>query len=98
MELFVQPPPVSRFSLGIIALSPAARLTLNEVDVNAALARHALGYWGVVSQQEAASNDAAVLVCKGRVQSTCRTESGIRFHIVTNLGWNQTCILMGNEC
>lgn len=85
-----------RFPLGRIVVTPAALTEVGQDDIATALNRHVRGDWGVICEEDAGENEAAIE--KGfRLLSIYETRSGKRFWIITEADRSVTTILLPGE-
>ena len=68
----------------------------NSAAVPAALARHAVGDWGDVCEEDKQLNDAA-LRDGTRLLSAYRAENGARFWVITEADRSTTTVLLPDE-
>ncbi len=86
----------ARFQLGQLLITPGARDALDDQDVSNALRRHSTGDWGEVCQEDSQANDWSV-DNDARLLSAYRTESGVRFWIITEADRAATTVLLPEE-
>ena len=85
-----------RFSLGSLYITAGAKESIPAKEVFAAIGRHLRCDWGDVGEQDWMLNDEACAGI-GRLLSSYRTTSGIRFWIITDYGHEVTTILLPSE-
>jgi hypothetical protein len=83
-------------SLGKIVATPGAMATLSRTDISNALRRHMIGDWGDVCPEDQDANDLAVTE-GSRLLSAYRTESGVRFWVITEADRSATTLLLPEE-
>lgn len=84
------------FPLGQIVITANAQQVVFPDDARAALRRHASGDWGEVGEEDRASNDEALREGE-RLLSAYRTDSGIKFWIITEWDRSATTILLPED-
>ena len=85
-----------KFKPGQILFTPGAAEALDVDDAINSLRRHARGDWGVVSENDKAANEEA-LVTGGRILSAYTDRNGIKFWIITEWDRSATTILLPSE-
>ncbi len=85
-----------KFALGRLLITPAARDALPRGHIDQALQRHASGDWGELCNEDRAENELA-LVEGFRLLSAYRSESGIKFWIITEADRSATTILLPED-
>lgn len=87
-----------QFALGQVVATPGAIGALEEAEESplAFLSRHAKGDWGLVDEQDAASNDEAVIHGE-RILSAYKTALGVKLWIITEADRSATTILLPSE-
>ncbi|MEX1258148.1 MAG: hypothetical protein WEG36_11075 [Gemmatimonadota bacterium] len=70
--------------------------SLPPVDVLESLSRHAVADWGDLDPEDRESNDRA-LRCGGRLLSSYRTSTEVKFWIITEWDRSVTTILLPEE-
>lgn len=85
-------------SLGRVVATPGALEALEQAGDSPALflSLHAKGDWGIVDEQDGASNDEAVLRGE-RILSAYKTSSGTKLWIITEADRSATTILLPSE-
>lgn len=83
------------FSVGSVSVSPKVATAINPGVMYHALARHAMGDWGDISEERRKIN-ACALACRGQIASAYYSGSK-KFWIVTDTGWRNTRILRARE-
>lgn len=71
-----------RFVLGRCIATQGAIARLARTTIDAYLARHAAGDWGLSVEDDAALNEQAIDDAEGRVLS-CYEEGGVRVYVIT---------------
>ena len=82
--------------LGQIVATPAALGTVSQLDIVAALRRHAVGDWGDVTPDDRAANEDA-LRSGERLLSVYRTASGTTFWVLTEADRSVTTVLLPDD-
>ncbi|MGE3779533.1 MAG: hypothetical protein AB7F89_20255, partial [Pirellulaceae bacterium] len=90
-----KPRPVS-FDLGQVLITPAAMTAIPAEKVQAALARHAAGDWGVIDEHDRRENELA-LASGFRLFSVYELKDGIRFWIITEADRSATTVLLPED-
>lgn len=85
-----------RFSLGRVVATSNAAANLDELSVQIAIRRHALGDWGELDAHDRAENEAA-LQNDNRILSAYRDCRGTKFFIITEWDRSVTTILMPED-
>ena len=85
-----------RFPLGRIVATRGVLRAVIGADLSAALARHAQGDWGDLSPDDRAANDSA-LRHGDRLLSSYKSESGVKFWIITEADRSVTTFLLPEE-
>ena len=90
--------PSAKFALGRIVATPGALKALEDADESAIpyLARHVLGDWGELSDDDKAENDFSV-TRDLRILSAYKLSSGVKIWIITEADRSSTCILLPRE-
>ena len=86
----------SRFLLGEFRVTAAADRTLAPLAIANALARHARGDWGDVSEEEREMNEAS-LQSGGRLVSVYHDDNGTPFSFVTEADRSATTLLLRDD-
>jgi hypothetical protein len=89
-------PANARFPLGSLYITTPADATLVESDVAQAVIRHATGFWGDLSPEDMATNDAA-LHTGGRLLSAYHDSNGTKFWIITEADRSATTVLLPDD-
>lgn len=84
------------FELGLVVATRNAHETLPMSDITAGLTRHAKNDWGDVCQSDWEANDLAV-ADEGRLLSSYRSESGVKFWIITEWDRSVTTVLLPED-
>jgi hypothetical protein len=85
-----------RFSLGAVAMTPAAMETLHLEDVADAIRRHGNGDWGECGPEDCRENDFA-LPRRLRLLSVYRDRNGTKFWIITEADRSVTTVLLPDD-
>jgi hypothetical protein len=85
-----------RFQAGTLLATPQALRYLTQEDIFTALCRHVCGDWGDVDQHDKAANNVA-LIEGMRLLSAYKSESGVRFWILTEADRSSTTIQLPEE-
>jgi hypothetical protein len=86
----------AKFTLGRLVATQSGLERIGEEDRFTALRRHLSGDWGDVDENDKAANDAA-LIENTRLVSVYRTETGIKFYVITEGDRSSTSILLPEE-
>lgn len=84
------------FELGQVVATPGAIEHLSSSELVTALTRHHQCDWGECCAEDWALNDQSVLG-EGRLLSVYRTESGVKFWIITEWDRSLTTVLLPDE-
>ena len=90
------PPDRPTVPLGQIVATPAALGALTQLDIVAALRRHAAGDWGDVDAHDRAANDNALKVGE-RLLSVYRSAIGTTFWVITEADRSVTTVLLPDD-
>jgi hypothetical protein len=82
--------------LGQTVITANANATLHPEDVIKALARHAVGDWGVVDDQDKGLNDRS-LADGSRLLSAYLDRNNVKFWIITEADRSSTTILLPED-
>ncbi len=85
-----------RFPLGRTVITRGALDALDETEVRAGIARHAIGDWGDLCPDDKDANDDALRV-GARVLSAYHTDGGQKFWIITEADRSATTVLLPEE-
>lgn len=85
-----------RFELGQVVITRTANECLSQVDVLAALARHAEGDWGDLCPEDRKANEEA-LKHRQRLLSAYADAHGEKFWIITEADRSVTTILLPSD-
>jgi len=88
--------PESKFPLGLLSATRRLLEQVSHEDVGVALFRHAVGDWGDLSEEDRATNDAA-LRDGGRLLSAYTSSVGVQFWIITEADRSATTILLPDD-
>ena len=86
----------SKFPLGRLMMTPGVRDSIPPSEMHRALRRHAQCDWGELGAEDLRSNEEA-LKRGTRLFSAYRTESGIKFWIITEADRSLTTVLLPDE-
>ena len=86
----------TKFELGQVLITPGAYEELNLRDAAEGLYRHANGDFGLVSEEDKAYNEEA-LVTGGRIMSAYRDRLDVKYWIITEADRSATTILLPSE-
>ena len=86
----------SRFELGQLLITPAAREALSAEDLSAALGRHARGDWGNVTRADWEANDEA-LEHEARLLSAYHNSDGLKFWVITDADRSATTLMLPDD-
>ncbi len=92
----VEPTHSVQFPLGRTVITRGALDALDEADVRAGIARHAIGDWGDLCPDDQDANDDALRV-GARVLSAYHTDGGQKFWIITEADRSATTVLLPEE-
>jgi hypothetical protein len=84
------------FELGQVVSTPGALDALTAEDIGKALARHHRGDWGDVGRHDWRANEEA-LTEGFRLFSVYRSESSVKFWVITEADRSSTCVLLPEE-
>lgn len=84
------------FELGQLVATPGALEALTHGDILKSLQRHLAGDWGDVDEEDRAANDRA-LIEGSRLLSSYKSESGVKFWIITEADRSATTVLLPSE-
>lgn len=84
------------FALGRTVITRAANAAIPVESVQQALVRHACGDWGEVCEEDAASNEQA-LVDGARLLSVYKTPDETRFWVITEWDRSVTTVLLPDD-
>lgn len=89
---------IARFGLGACCITGGARSVLLRHDVNflTLIARHARGDWGDVDDEDAETNQRAVMF-GGRLFSVYDVSPTDRIYVITEADRSRTTMLLPNE-
>lgn len=88
--------PEAKFSLGRLLITPGAQAALPPAEVWSAMARHAAGDWGDLSDEDRAENELS-LERELRLLSAYRSDAGVKFWIITEADRSVTTVLLPEE-
>ena len=85
-----------KVSLGRLLATPNAVETLPPEDIQTALRRHVTGDWGDLDAEDKFANEEALL--RGdRLFSAYRSESGVKFYVITEWDRSVTTVLLPED-
>ena len=87
---------IAKFRIGHIVSTPNALENLSYDEIQVALRRHMAGDWGIVSAEDKAANDLA-LVERTRIRSVYHSANGTKFWIITEADRSSTTILLPED-
>ena len=85
-----------RLELGRTLITPGALNSLPPEEIIVALARHARGDWGDLTEEDQGANDRA-LVHGARILSAYHASNSVKFWIITEWDRSATTILLPEE-
>jgi hypothetical protein len=85
-----------KFPLGEFYITKAAHELLTQEDVEVALARHVIGDWGDVSDDDRNQNELSV-TDRYRLFSVYHSAGGIKFWIITEADRSVTTVLLPDD-
>lgn len=94
--MFILYPQASRFSLGQLFATPGVLAEVSTVDISSALARHAMGDWGDLGQEDINENNRA-LKEGSRLFSSYLSTDQVKFWIITEWDRSVTTVLLPSE-
>jgi hypothetical protein len=94
--MFILYPQTSRFPLGQLYSTPGVLTEVSTTEISAALARHAMGDWGELGEEDLDRNNRA-LEEGGRLLSSYRTPDRVKFWIITEWDRSVTTVLLPCE-
>jgi hypothetical protein len=86
----------SKFTFGNFQVTPRADKLLSGLEIGCALALHAQGDWGNVSEETRAKNN-HLLENGGRLLSLYCNHDGVEFHILTEADRSATSLFLPDE-
>ena len=89
-------PQKRKFELGQIVITKAAHESLLLADVLEAVRRHSNCDWGELDEHDKETNETA-LIEDTRLFSAYRSESGIRFYVITEYDRQLTTIILPED-
>lgn len=84
------------FPMGRLVATPGALHAVLNCEISAAVNRHLAGDWGEVGKEDRAENNHS-LKHGHRLFSVYRTESGVKFWIITEADRSATTVLLPEE-
>jgi hypothetical protein len=94
--MFILYPQTARFPLGQLYATPGVLAEVSSVEISAALARHAMGDWGELDQEDINENNRA-LEEGSRLLSAYHTSDRVKFWIITEWDRSVTTVLLPSE-
>lgn len=94
--MFILYPQATRFPLGQLFATPGVLAEVSTTDISSTLARHAMGDWGDLGQEDVEKNNRA-LKEGGRLLSSYRSADCVKFWIITEWDRSVTTVLLPNE-
>lgn len=94
--MFILYPQTARFSLGQLYATPGVLTEVSTEEISPALARHAMGDWGDLSQEDIDANNLA-LKEGTRLFSSYRSSTRVKFWIITEWDRSATTVLLPSE-
>ena len=85
-----------RFELGQLCITPNAAKAVPSEEVLQAVARHAIGDWGLLTPHDRQQNEDA-LHQGGRLLSVYQSSTGQRFYVITESPRNRTTVLLPED-
>lgn len=94
--MFILYPQTARFPLGQLFATPGVLAEVPTTDISAALARHSMGDWGELCQEDIDENNRA-LEEGSRLLSAYRSTTKVKFWIITEWDRSVTTVLLPSE-
>ena len=94
--MFILHPQADLFPLGQILATPGVLVEVSESEISAALARHAMGDWGELCEEDIAENNRA-LKQDSRLFSAYLSAKRVKFWIITEWDRSVTTVLLPSE-
>jgi hypothetical protein len=94
--MFILYPQTARFPLGQLFATPGVLAEVPTTDISAALARHSMGDWGELCQEDIDENNRA-LEEGSRLLSAYRSTTRVKFWIITEWDRSVTTVLLPSE-
>jgi hypothetical protein len=88
--------PAALFPLGDLVVTQGARDEISEIETRIALDRHARGDWGLLDDEDRASN-ARALQEGSRLVSRHQSRDGTTFYVITEHDRSATTVLLPKE-
>lgn len=89
--------PTAMFELGCVVITSGAKATLTIGEMICAVARHAQGDWGVLTEDDWQENQDA-LAREGRIFSVYdAVDGGARYYVITEADRSSTTVLLPEE-
>jgi hypothetical protein len=94
--MFILYPQTALFPLGQLFATPGLLTEVPTPEISSALARHAMGDWGELCQEDLDENNRA-LKEGSRLFSSYRSSSRVKFWIITEWDRSVTTVLLPSE-
>lgn len=94
--MFILYPQTATFALGQLLATPGVLAEVTATDISTALARHAMGDWGELCQEDIDENNRA-LKDGNRLLSAYRSARNVKFWIITDWDRSVTTVLLPSE-
>lgn len=94
--MFILYPQTARFPLGQLFATPGVLAKVSTTDISSALARHSMGDWGDLCQEDIDENKRALAV-GSRLLSAYTSSSKVKFWIITEWDRSVTTVLLPSE-
>jgi len=89
-------PPIARFRLGLIVVTPSVLDTVSQDDILKAIQRHQAGDWGELPEEDQMENELS-LKTGGRLFSAYHLATNLKFWVITDAGHRSTTILLPED-
>ena len=96
ITMFILYPQTARFAFGQLLATPGVLKEVSTEDISSALARHAMGDWGELGQEDIDANNLA-LKEGTRLFSSYRSSTRVKFWIITEWDRSATTVLLPSE-
>jgi hypothetical protein len=94
--MFILYPQTGLFSLGEVVATPGVLVDVNETEISTALARHSMGDWGDLCQEDIDENNRALRE-GSRLFSSYQSSQQVKFWIITEWDRSVTTVLLPSE-
>ena len=94
--MFILYPQATRFPLGQLFATPGVLAEVSTTDISIALARHAMGDWGDLCQEDLDENNHA-LKAGNRLLSSYFSADRVKFWIITEWDRSVSTVLLPSE-